>query len=165
VTNRQAGWASAWRAGTAEEVAHGAGTGRARGTVTARSSRTQQRGGVLTSDLLVAGWRHGAANELARVTGRAPGKAVGGGADPNGGAVWRQWRSLGTAAFIGGVRALVANGDGGAALQCRCERGKVWAASIGDNGGGWEGLTVKRQTRWRSEGNQRGGGVSGGGGW
>jgi hypothetical protein len=44
-------------------------------------------------------------------TGRASGKAVGGGA------VWRWWRSLGTATFIGGERAPVAGGDGGVALQ------------------------------------------------
>jgi hypothetical protein len=65
---------------------------------------------------------------------------------------------------IGGERAQVASGDGGAALQCRCRRGKVRVASIGDNDGGWEGLTVKRRRRWRSDGNQRGGGVFGGGG-
>jgi hypothetical protein len=72
-------------------------------------------------------------------------------------------RSLGTAAFVGGERALVSSDDGGAALQCQCRRGKVRAASIGDNGGGWEGLTVKRRRRWCSDGNRRGGGVSGGG--
>jgi hypothetical protein len=38
----------------------------------------------------------------------------------------------------------------------------VRAASIGDNSGRWEDLAVKRQRRWRSDGNQRGG-VSGGG--
>jgi hypothetical protein len=31
----------------------------------------------------------------------------------------------------------VADGDGGTTLQCRCRRGNVRAASIGDNGGGW----------------------------
>jgi hypothetical protein len=41
----------------------------------------------------------------------------------------------------------------------------VRAASIGDNSGGWEGLTVKGRRRWRSDGNRRGGGVSGGGSW
>jgi hypothetical protein len=81
----------------------------------------------------------------------------------NRGAAWRRWRSLGTMAFIGGERAPMAGGDGGTALQCRCRRGKVRAASIGDNGGGWEGLTVKRQRWWHSDRNQRGGGVSGGG--
>jgi hypothetical protein len=64
----------------------------------------------------VAGLRQGAAGELMGATGRALGKAVGGGAHPNGGAAWRRWRSLGTAAFIGGERALVAGGDGGVAL-------------------------------------------------
>jgi hypothetical protein len=47
-------------------------------------------------------------------------------------------------------------------LQCQCGRGKVRAASIGDNGGRLEGLIVKRQRRWHSDGNQRGGGVSSG---
>jgi hypothetical protein len=41
----------------------------------------------------------------------------------------------------------------------------VRAASIGDNSGGWEGLTVKGRRRWRSDGNRRGGGASGGGSW
>jgi hypothetical protein len=39
----------------------------------------------------------------------------------------------------------------------------VRVASIRDNGGGWEGLTVKRHKRWCSDGNRRGGGVSSGG--
>jgi hypothetical protein len=84
---------------------------------------------------MVAGRRQGAICELMGATGRASGKADGGGAHPNGGAAWRRWRSLGTAAFIGGERAPMADGDGGMALQCRCGRGKVRAASIGDNGG------------------------------
>jgi hypothetical protein len=49
-------------------------------------------------------------------TGRALGKAVGGGAHPNDVAAWRRWRILRTVAFIGGERALVAGGDGGVAL-------------------------------------------------
>jgi hypothetical protein len=61
-----------------------------------------------------------------------------------------------------GERAPVAGGDGGMALQHRCGRGKVRAISIGDSGGGWEGLTVKRRRRGHSDENQRGGGVSGG---
>jgi hypothetical protein len=52
---------------------------------------------------------------------------------------------LWAAAFISGEGAPVAGGDGGTTLQCRRRRGKVKAASNGDNGGGWEGLTVKRQ--------------------
>jgi hypothetical protein len=59
----------------------------------------------------------------------------------------------------------MASGDGGSALQCWCGRGKVRAASVGDNGGGWEGLTMKRRRRWCSNGNQRGGGVSSGRSW
>jgi hypothetical protein len=47
----------------------------------------------------------------------------------------------------------VAGGDGGMTLKCRCGRGKVRAASNGDNDGGWEGLTVKRRRRWCSNGN------------
>jgi hypothetical protein len=111
----------------------------------------------------VTGRRQGAAGELAGATGRAPGKAVGGGAHPKGGAAWRRWRSLRTAVFTDGEGAPVAGGDGGAALQCLCERGKVRADSIGDNSGGWEGLTVKRQRQGCSYENRRGGGVSGGG--
>jgi hypothetical protein len=90
-------------------------------------------------------------------TGRAQGKAVGGGAHPNDGAARRRWRSLGTAAFIGRERAPVADDDGGTTLQCWCGRGKVRVASIGDNGGGWVCLTVKRRRWWRSDGNRRGG--------
>jgi hypothetical protein len=63
-------------------------------------------------------------------------------------------------AFIGGVGALVAGGDGSTTLQCRRGRGKVRVSSNGDNGGGWEGLTVKRRRRWCSDGNRRGGGGS-----
>jgi hypothetical protein len=61
-----------------------------------------------------------------------------------------------------GERAKVAGGDGGMALQHRCRRGKVRAASIGDSGGGWEGLIVKRRRRGHSDEYQREGGVSGG---
>jgi hypothetical protein len=118
--DRQAGWASAWRPGPAEEVARGTGTGRAR-----------QRGGALTGSSMVAGRRQGTTGELTGAIGRASGKAVGGGAHPNGGALWRRWRSLVTEAFISGERAPVAGGDGGTSLQCRCGRGKVRAASIG----------------------------------
>jgi hypothetical protein len=57
------------------------------------------------------------------------------------------------AAFISGERTPVAGGDGGTTLQCRCGRGKVRVASTGDNGGGWEGLTLKRRRWWRSDGN------------
>jgi hypothetical protein len=70
---------------------------------------------------------------------------------------------LQAATFISGEGAPVAGGNRGTALQCRRGRGKVRAGSNGDNGGEWEGLTVKRQRRWRLDGNQRGGGVSGGG--
>jgi hypothetical protein len=70
---------------------------------------------------------------------------------------------LRAAIFVGGERAPLAGGDRGTTLQCRRGRGTLRAASNGDNGGGWEGLTIKRWRRWRSDGNQRGGGVSGGG--
>jgi hypothetical protein len=76
---------------------------------------------------VVAGQWQGAIGELTGATRRVSGKAVGGGAHPNDGAVWRRWRSLRIA------------------LQCQCGRGKVREASIGDNGGGREGLTVKRR--------------------
>jgi hypothetical protein len=52
---------------------------------------------------------------------------------------------LRAAAFIGGEGALVAGGNGGTTLQCRHGRGKVRATSNWDNGGGWEGLTMKRR--------------------
>jgi hypothetical protein len=107
-------------------------------------------------------WRQGVPREHQWGLGVASGKAFGGGAHPNGGAAWRRWRSLETAAFVGRERALVAGGDGGATVQCQCKKGKVRAFSIGDNGGGWKGLTVMRRRRWRSAGNRRGG-VSGGG--
>jgi hypothetical protein len=91
---------------------------------------------------VVASWRQGVPREHQWGPGVASGKAVRGGAHPNG---VEQWRSLGIAAFIGEERALVAGGDGGMALQCWCGRGKVRATSIGDNDGGWEGLTVMRR--------------------
>jgi hypothetical protein len=109
----------------------------------------------------VADRRQGVVGELVGVTGRVPGKAVGGRAHPNGGAAWRRRRSFGTAAFVDGEKAPVASGDGGTTLQYWCGEGKVRVASIGDNNGEWEGLTVKRWRRWRSDGNRRGGGVSG----
>jgi hypothetical protein len=107
---------------------------------------------------VVAGRQHGAISELAGATGRAPGNAVKGGAHLSGGTTWRRWRMLWVVVFIGGEGAPVAGGDGGTTLQCRRERGKVRVASNGDNNGRWEGLTVKRRRRWRSDGNQRGGG-------
>jgi hypothetical protein len=88
-------------------TAGGGGAGHAIGADTAHSSR----GGALTGASVVAGRWHGAADELAGAIGRSPGKAVGGGAHPNGGAVWRRWRSLETMVFVAGERALVAGGD------------------------------------------------------
>jgi hypothetical protein len=85
-----------------------------------------------------AGQWQGAAGELTGAIGRAPGKAVGGGAHPSGGVTERRWRMLRAAAFIGGEGAPVASGDGGMALQCRHGGGEVRAASNWDNGGGWE---------------------------
>jgi hypothetical protein len=79
-------------------------------------SRAQQRGGALFSGSMEASRWQGVVGELAGATVRAPGKAVGGGAHPNGGAAWRLWRSLRTAVFTGGEGASVASGDGGAAL-------------------------------------------------
>jgi hypothetical protein len=111
--------------------------------------------------VVVASQRQGVVGELAGATGWPSGKAIGGEAHLNGGAAWRWWRSLRTTMFIGGERAPVAGGNEGVALQCRCGRGKVRAASIGDNSGGWEGLTVKRRRWWCSDGNWRGGVSSG----
>jgi hypothetical protein len=65
---------------------------------------------------VVSGLRQCAIGELTGATGRVSDKAVGGRAHPNGGAVWRQWRSLGTAAFVRRERAPVHGGDGGVAL-------------------------------------------------
>jgi hypothetical protein len=146
-------------------VAHDAGTGRAHRARSPHVVRACNDAGVLTDGSVVPGRWQGATGELMGATERVSGKAVRGGAHPNDGATWRRWRSLGTSAFIGGERAPVADGDRGVALQCWCGRGKVRAASIGDNGGGWEGLIVKRRRRWLSDGNRRGGGVSGGGSW
>jgi hypothetical protein len=36
----------------------------------------------------------------------------------------RQWRMLRAVAFIGREGALMAGGDGGTTLQCRCEEGR-----------------------------------------
>jgi hypothetical protein len=86
---------------------------------------------------VAVGRRQGDVGELVGATGRAPGKAAGGGAHPSGGAAWRRWRMLWAVTFINREGAPVADGDGGTTLQCRCGRGKVRAASNGDNGGGW----------------------------
>jgi hypothetical protein len=48
-----------------------------------------------------AGRWHDAAGELVGATGRAPGKAVGGGAHPSGDAAWRRLRMLQPVAFNG----------------------------------------------------------------
>jgi hypothetical protein len=119
-------------------------------SLAARSDRETARGAVRRGDALagssvVADQRQGATIELAGASGRAPSKAVGGGAHPSGGATWRWWRMLRAAAFVGGEGAPVAGSGGGMTLQCRCGRRKVRAASNGDNSGGWKGLTVKRR--------------------
>jgi hypothetical protein len=161
---QKAGWASAWWPGPAEkrpaERERGGHARHAHGAVTACNSRVRQHGGTLTGGWTVARCCQSACRGG---TGRAPGKVVGGAAHPNGSAARKQWRSLRTMTFIGGERAPVASGDGGTGLQCRCGRGKVRAASIGENGGGWKGLTVKLRERWSSNGDRRGGGVSSGG--
>jgi hypothetical protein len=95
----EAPWAWAWQPSPVEEVAHGAGTRRAHGAVTAHSSRARWCGGALASGSVVAGRWQCVAGELAGAARRAPGKAVGveltqtvvwcGG----GGEVSRQWCS------------------------------------------------------------------------
>jgi hypothetical protein len=92
--DRQAGWASTWRPGPAEEVARDGGM-RARGVVTACSPCVGRRGGALAGGPMAASPWQGAAGELAGATRRTPGKAVRGGAHLNSGAAWRQWRCLG----------------------------------------------------------------------
>jgi hypothetical protein len=111
-----------------------------------RPAHARWRGGALAGGSVVAGRWQRAAGALTGTTGRAPGKAVRGGAHPSGNVAWRRWRMLRAAAFIGGEGAPMAGDDGGMTLQCRCRRRKVRAASNGDNDGGWKGLTVKR---WR----------------
>jgi hypothetical protein len=155
-------WPGAWHPATRGRPTSWLGLGLAAQS-RPRKCPVERERGALAGTSVVAGRRQGAVGELTGATGRAPGKAVGGGAHPNGGAAWTWWRSLGTATFVGRERAPVAGGDGGAALQCRCGRGKVRAASIWDNGRGWEGHTVKRRRRCLSVGNWRGGGVSSGG--
>jgi hypothetical protein len=51
-------------------------------------------------------------------------------------------------AFVSGEGALVAGGDAGTILQCQCGRGKVRAASNGNNDGGWKGLWSWEPVRW-----------------
>jgi hypothetical protein len=87
------------------EAAHDAEMGRAR-----------RHCGALTGGSVVAGRWQGSASKLAG--GHREGTEQGdwGGAHPNGGAAWRQRRSLRIVAFIGGERAPVADGDGGVAL-------------------------------------------------
>jgi hypothetical protein len=106
---------------------------------------------------VVAGQWQGATSELTGATGRAPGKAVGGGAHSSGGVAWRWWRMLRAAAFNGGEAAPVMDDIDGVALHCQGRREKVRGESswtrAPDNG-----------RRWRCSGkNQRGGGVSRGG--
>jgi hypothetical protein len=91
--------------------------------------------GTLAGLLVVAGQWQDAAGELVGATRRASSKAVGGGAHPSGGTTCRLWRMLRVAVFVGGEGVLVAGGDGGTGLQCRCRKRKVRAASNGDNGG------------------------------
>jgi hypothetical protein len=71
---------------------------------------------MLAGGSVAPSWRQGAAGELAGATGRAPAKAVGGGADPSSGVAERRWRMLRAATFIGGERAPVVGGDGGTTL-------------------------------------------------
>jgi hypothetical protein len=97
--------------------------------------------------------------------GGAPGKAVGGGAHPSGGAVWRWWRMLRAAAFNGGEAAPVTHDIDGVALQCRGRREKVSGEPIWTERERVVVLTDDGGRRRCSGGNQRGGGVSGGGSW
>jgi hypothetical protein len=71
---------------------------------------------MLADGSMVAGRRHGAAGELAGATGRAPGKAIEGGAHLSSGATKRRRRMLWVEVFIGGEGASVAGGDGGTTL-------------------------------------------------
>jgi hypothetical protein len=57
--------------------------------------------------------------------GSVSGKAVGGGAQPSGGAAWRRWRMLRAVAFNGGEAAPVTDDIDGVALQCQGRREKV----------------------------------------
>jgi hypothetical protein len=138
MVHQKAGWASAWRPGPTEKRPAAqeqcACAGRARGAVTTCSSPARRHGGTLSGGSVVAGQQQGAACELAGATGRAPDMAVGGRSSPK--------RRCGVEAVEG---ALVAGGE-------------MRVASNGDNGGGWEGLTVKQRGRWCSDGNRRGGG-------
>jgi hypothetical protein len=109
----------------------------ARSAVTTRISHARRHGGMLGGGPVAAGRQQGAAGELMGATGRASGQAIGGGTHSSGGAMERRWRMLRAAAFISGEGAPVAGDDGGTTLWCWCRRGKVRAASTGDNGGGW----------------------------
>jgi hypothetical protein len=158
-------WPKGWlglslAAQSGREAARGAETTR---VCRARSQRGNHAQLTRVTVQCCARWRQAATGELTGATGMALGNAVGGGAQPSGGAAWRRWRMLRAVAFIGGEGASVAGGDGGRTLQCGCGRGKVSATSNGDNGGGSEGLTVKRRRRWRLDRNRRGVGVSDGG--
>jgi hypothetical protein len=92
--------------------------GHAHGVVIVQSPWMGRHGGALTDGPVVASRWQGVPQEHQWGPRVASSKAVEGGAHPNGGLSWRQWRSLRTAVFIGGERALVARSDGGAALQC-----------------------------------------------
>jgi hypothetical protein len=72
-------------------------TTRAPGALTVWSPRAvRARDGALAGGPVAASRWQGATGELAGVTGRTPGKVVGGGAHPSSGAVWRQWRASGS---------------------------------------------------------------------
>jgi hypothetical protein len=144
--------------GLGGETARGVETTCMRRARSRRGNRVQLACDVAVACSSVAGRQQGAAGELTGATGRAPGKAVEGGAHSSGGAALRQWRMLRAVAFVDGEGASMADSDGGTTLQCRCGRGMVRAASNGDNSGRWEGLTMKRRRWWCSDRNQRGGG-------
>jgi hypothetical protein len=57
---------------------------------------------MLTGSLVVVVRRQGVVGELTGTTGRALGKAVGGGTHPSGGTAWMRWRMLRAVAFNGG---------------------------------------------------------------
>jgi hypothetical protein len=108
---------------------------RAPGVVTVPASAPRRHGGAVDATL-PAGLEVATAVALAPMEqGGAPGKVVGGGAHPNGGAAWRRWRTLGTAVFSGDDGAPVIGGGRLELLQHRGRKARVRRGSIQKGGG------------------------------
>jgi hypothetical protein len=130
VAGRKACWASARLPGPAEKWPAERHETLPPGALATQSPRAARVLDVAVVCSPVAGWWLGAADELVGATGRAPGKAVGGGAHPSAGAAWRRWRMLWAVAFNGDEATPMMDDVDGVALQCWGRRENVRGESI-----------------------------------